>query len=88
MNRTAILKFQRDCAAHGLSTDMVCDRLQKGCSLFAALNIPDGLIVKVKTIRPGKLYYTIDKNFPAEYCVFNGTEDDLRDFIEERKENT
>lgn len=87
MNKTAILKFKKDCAAHGLSTDTVCDRLQQGCSLFAALNIPDGLSIKVKTIRPGKIYYTIDKTFLAETCVFDGTERDLRDFIEESKGN-
>lgn len=88
MNRTEILKFQKECAAHGLSTDTVCNRLQQGCSLFAALNIPDGLEIKVKTIRPGKIHYAVDKTFLAESPVFDGTERDLRDFIEENKGNT
>lgn len=88
MNKTAILKFKKDCAAHGLSTDTVCDRLQQGCSLFAALNIPDGLEIKVKSIRPGKIHYAVDKTFLAESPVFDGTERDLRDFIEKSKGNT
>ena len=88
MNRTEILKFQKECAAHGLSTDTVCNRIQQGCSLFAAFNIPDGLEIKVKTMRPGKLRYKVDKTFLAESCVFEGTEQDLRDFVEESKGNT
>lgn len=87
MNRTAILKFQKDCAAHGLSTDTVCNRLRQGCSLFAALNIPNDLRVKAKTIRPGKIHYTVDRVFDVECSVFYGTERDLREFIEERKGN-
>ncbi|MBD5099590.1 MAG: hypothetical protein HDT35_08645 [Clostridiales bacterium] len=88
MTKTAILQFQKDCAAHGLSTDTVCDRLQEGCSLFAALNIPGDLKINVKSIYPGKIHYTINKVFLAECCVFDGTENDLREFIEERKRNT
>ena len=86
IDKTEILELQQQCSKHGLPFDVLCDRLRCGCSLYAALNIPSNLNIKSVTQYPEGPRYTICEDFPAQMYVFDGTEDDLKEFI--GKKNT
>ncbi len=85
MCRSAILGLQEACAKRYLSFDALCERLRRGCSVFAALNMPCSWEVREVIQDSGNRHYSIAEPVPAETTAFDGTERELREFLEEKE---
>lgn len=83
-----ILKLQQECMRHGISFGQLCDRLKRGCSLFAAMNMPPSW--EIREIPPGSdgVHYSMYEPVDAVKIVFDSTERDLQEFLEEHKGNS
>ncbi len=88
IDKCEILKLQQECGAHSISFNQLCDRLKRGCSLFAAMNMPPSWEIDEITHSSDGVHYSMFKPIDAVTPVFGGTDRDLQEFLEENKGNT
>ena len=82
----AILNLQQECIMHGISFCQLCDRLKRGCSLFAAMNMPSSWEIDKITRSPDGVRYSMFKPIvDAVMVAFEGTDRDLQEFLDEFK---
>ena len=79
-----ILQLQQECMAHGISFNQLCDRLKRGCSLFAAMNMPPSWEIDKITHSSDGVHYSMFKPIVnAVMVAFDGTDRDLQEFLDE-----
>ncbi len=79
-----ILQLQQECMVHGISFNRLCDRLKRGCSLFAAMNMPPSWEIDKITYSSDGVHYSMFKPIiDAVMVVFDGTDKDLQEFLDE-----
>ena len=83
----AILNLQQECIMHGISFCQLCDRLKRGCSLFAAMNMPSSWIIDKITRSSDGVRYSMFKPIAVDAVtpIFEGTERDLQEFLDDIK---
>lgn len=85
----AILSLQQECIMHGISFCQLCDRLKRGCSLFAAMNMPSSWEIGEITRSSDSdiVHYNMRKPIDVDAVtpIFEGTEKDLQEFLDEIK---
>lgn len=82
-----ILNLQQECIMHGISFCQLCDRLKRGCSLFAAMNMPSSWEIDKITRSPDGVCYSMFKPIAVNAVtpIFEGTERDLQEFLDDIK---
>lgn len=84
IDKSEILQLQQECMAHGISFNQLCDRLKRGCSLFAAMNMPPSWeIDKITHSSDGVRYSMFKPIVDAVMVAFDGTDRDLQEFLDE-----
>ena len=84
-----ILKLQQECKMHGISFGQLCDRLKRGCSFFAAMNMPPSWEIQEITQDSDGVHQSMLKPYvDAVLVAFDGTVRDLQEFLKENKGNT
>lgn len=82
-----ILNLQQECIMHGISFCQLCDRLKRGCSLFAAMNMPSSWEIDKITRSSDSVRYSMFKPIAIDEVtpIFEGTERDLQEFLDDIK---
>lgn len=84
IDKREILQLQQECMAHDISFNQLCDRLKRGCSLFAAMNMPASWeIDKISHGSDGVHYSMFKPVVDAVMIAFDGTDRDLQEFLDE-----
>lgn len=84
IDKREILQLQQECMTHGISFNQLCDRLKRGCSLYAAMNmLPSWEIDKITHSSDGVHYKMSKPVVDAVMIAFEGTDRDLREFLDE-----
>ena len=83
IDKCEILKLQQKCMAHGISFNQLCDRLKRGCSPFAAMNMPPSWEIDKITHGSDGVHYSMFKPVVDTVMVaFYGTDSDLQEFLD------
>lgn len=86
IDKREILQLQQECMAHDISFNQLCDRLKRGCSLFAAMNMPPSWEIDKITHSSDGVHYSMSKPVvDAVMVAFDGTDRDLHEFLDELK---
>lgn len=84
IDKREILQLQQECMAHDISFNQLCDRLNRGCSLFAAMNMPPSWEIDKITHSSDGVHYSMSKPVvDAVMVAFDGTDRDLQEFLDE-----
>lgn len=84
IDKREILRLQQECMAHDISFNQLCDRLKRGCSLFAAMNMPPSWEIDKITQSSDGVHYSMFKPIvDAVMVAFDGTDRDLQELLDE-----
>lgn len=84
IDKCDILQLQQECMTHGISFNQLCDRLKRGCSLYAAMNMPPSWEIDKISHSSDDTHYSMFKPVvDAVMVAFEGTDRDLQEFLDE-----
>lgn len=84
IDKREILQLQQECMAHDISFNQLCDRLKRGCSLYAAMNMPPTWEIDKITHSSNGIHYSMFKPIVDAITVaFEGTDRDLQEFLDD-----